>query len=217
MKKGEVPLEQHTIADVARDTRRRAAYLLKKPFVEQREVYALAKEFFKAYLKKPQEFTCDELKRELHKIYLNSAVRDRVDALIDKLSLLEYTDTQYSQTEIKLLTQELDGIVKDLFIEHSRRLPFLTRVANWLFRKEPKSNETIISDYPMLEPNDPVSIELNTILEDIYLAIEKNNIRKAAKYYKYLMKRYDTLGPSAQQEFYHKIQAAYEAIAKQTA
>lgn len=205
-----------TLADVARDTKRRITYLLKKPFVEQREVYNLTKAFFKAYLQKPYEFTCEELRRELHKVYLNSTTRERVEALLEKLGLLEYTDTQYSQAELKLMAQELEGIVKELYIDHTRQLPWLTRLANWLFRKKPKRSETIISEYPMIEQDDPVSVELNTILEELYEALEENRVKKAVKLYKQLMKRYDRLGSSVQHEFYHKVNAAYKAIIKQS-
>lgn len=204
-----------TIWDVARDTRRKSAFLMRKPFVEPVEAYALARTFFKAYLKKEYEFTMDELRQELHKVYLSSAVRQRADALIDKLSLLEFTDTKYGQAEVKHLLSEIDGLVKDLVIERQREVPWLTRAANWLFRKRPVQRETVITEYPAREPNDPVSIELNLILERLYIALDGRNVRRAVKEYKQLMRRYDRLGPSMQHRFYHKVHEAYERILRQ--
>ncbi len=206
---------ERAVVDAARDTRRKAAFLLRKPFVEQQEVYSLAKAFFKAYLKKEYEFTADELRKELHKIYLSTAVREKVEALVEKLGLLEYTDTQYSQAELKILLQDLDGIVEMLVVERKRQLPFLTRLANWLFRKQQQPRATIISEYPVVEDADPVTVELNTLLEDLYLALDKGNVRRAAKLYKALLDRYDRLGATAQHRLYHKVNAAYETIAKQ--
>lgn len=205
-----------SILDVARETRRKAAFLQRKPFVEQAEIYRLAKGFFKAYLKKPYEFTGAELRQELHKIYLPTIVRERVDGLIEKLSLLEYTDTQYSQAELKLLLQEIESIVKMLVIEHKKSLPFLTRLANWLFHKRPKKTESYISDYPVLESQDRVGIEMNRLLEELYDALGRGKTRRAVKLYKQISKRYDLLGSTAQQRFYHKVQAAYEAILKRS-
>lgn len=212
MKKGEA--EVQTI-EVARTVRRKVSFLLRKTFIEQREVYALTKSFFKAYLQKEFEFTAEELQKELHKVYLSNLLRTRTDTLIEKLGLLEYTDTQYSQAELKMLLQDLDGIIKDLVVEHKRRIPALTRFANWLFRKKAPKKEIMISDIPTLEPNDRVTVEINTIIEDIYAALDKNKVKKAAKHYKRLMQRYHQLGTHGQEGFYHKIQAAYEAIVKQ--
>ncbi len=212
MKKGEPGV---SMGDVARDTRRKATFLLKKPFVEQHEVYGLAKDFFKSYLKKPVEFTSAELKEELHKVYLSSNVRDRVDRLIEKLSLMEYTDSKYGQAELKLLIQDLDTIVRDLVIERKRHIPFLTRVANFLWHKKPKKTETVITEFPVVEPNDATTIEMNTVLEDLYTALSKGKVKLATKYYKVLMKRYNTLGSTMQHEFYHKVNEAYDAIRKQ--
>ncbi len=204
--------QEPTVGDVARNTRRKAAFLARKPLVDQREVYGLAKDFFKAYLKRQYEFTMDELRTELHKVYLSSTVRERADSLIEKLGLLEYTDTQYSQAELKALVQDLDAIVRDLVVERKKYVPWLTRFANWLFRKKIVGTETVISDFPSLESQEPAYVELNTVLEDIYEALGKNQPRKAAKYYKYLIRRYDSLGASVQHEFYHKVQETYEAI-----
>ncbi len=215
MKRGEEERREPDIYDVARDTRRKAAFLLRKPFIEQAEVYGLAKAFFKAYLKKPYEFTAQELTTELHKVYLSSGVRARVEALIAKLGLMEYTDTRYSQAEARILLQDLDTIVKELVVEHKKRLPFLTRFANWLFRKRERPRETVLTEYPALEENDRPSVEINELLEESYAALDRGKAKRAAKRYRLALRKYDSLGPSAQQRFYHKMQAAYDAIVKQ--
>jgi len=217
MKSGEAqpaePIE--AVINAARDTRRKAAFLLRKPYVEQAEVYTLAKAFFKAYLRKEYEFTAQELQREVHKVYLSTVVRERVEAIIEKLGLLEYTDMRYSQTEVKLLLQELDALVKMLVTEHRRQLPPLTRFANWLFRKRQRPPETVISEYPSVEPNDPVTLEMNTLLEEIYALLERNKAQKAAKVYRRLLAKYHSLGSTGQQQFYHKVNEAFDAIMKQ--
>ena len=203
------------LADAAHDARRKAAFLLRKPYVEQQEVYGLARQFFKAYLNKEYEFTADELQRELHKVYLSTIVRETVEALVEKLSLIEYTDTKYSQAEVKLLLQDLDEIVRLLVSEQRRQLPPLTRFANWLFHRQPRQSETVISEYPAVEADDPVNVELNTLLEDLYAALAAGKVPKAASLYKKLLGKYNSLGRTAQQALYHEVNAAYEAILRQ--
>jgi hypothetical protein len=203
------------ISDAAREARRKAEFLQRRPIVDQGEVYALAKQFFKAYLNKPYEYTADELQQELHRVYLSVTVRKRVESLIEKISLVEYTDTQYSQAELQLMLEDFIGIVKDMVTEQKRHRPFLPRMADWLFRKKPEEKLSVITDFPMLEPNDQVTVELNTLLEKIYLALEGNDVKGAARLYKHLLHKYNHLGSTVQREFYHKVNEAYEAIARQ--
>ncbi len=213
MKRGEPrPEEADPLLETARKTRRKAAFLLRKPVVEQAEVYVLAKEFFKAYLKKPYEFTAEELRSELHKVYLAPTPREQSDRLVEKLGLIEYTDTRYTQAELKHLLQELDTIVKLLVIEHKRRVPWLTRFADWLFQTRRQKSVTPISDIPVKEENDPTTVELNTLLEQIYMFLDEGKRRRAAQRYTELLHRYERLGSTAQEGFYHKVRAAYEAI-----
>lgn len=207
--------KEESIVDAARVVRRKIAFLLRKPIIRQYEVYRLSKEFFKAYLQHDYEFTMEELRRELHKVYLSSIVRERVESLIEKLSLLEYTDTEYSQAELQLLLHDLDTIIKNLVTEHKRQLPWLTRFANWLFRKRPTGARPVISEYPALEPQDPVSIELKTLAEKIYRALDDGDTKRAARYYTKLLNKYNMLGTTAQEAFYHTVNEAYKAIIKQ--
>jgi len=206
--------QQDGLADAARQTRRKIAFLLKKPIVRQQEVYRLAKTFFKAYLKHDYEFTMEELGHEIHKVYLSSVVRERVEALIEKLSLLEYTDTEYSQTELQLLLREIDDIIRDLVVEHHQEVPWLTRLANWLFRKRTKERQLVITEYPRVEAQDPVAIELNRLIESIYAALDEGKRRKAAREYALLLRKYNRLGKSVQELFFHTVNEAYKAISQ---
>jgi hypothetical protein len=213
MKSGEEP-SQESPEEISRNIRRKIAFLKRKSFVAQGETYNLAKEFFKSYIHKDEEFTTEELKHEMHKVYLSGSVRTRVEALLEKLSLLEYTDTQYSQEEVKLLLEELDSIIRDVNIEHKGRLPLLTRLANWLFRKKAVKQKQYISDYPALEENNPVAIELNTLLESMYAALDQGKKKKAISLYKEVSHKYNHLGSSIQEQFYHKLKAAYEELTR---
>lgn len=215
MKSGETPSPQ-TPGEVSKETRRKIAFLKRKNYVAQGEVYNLSKSFFKSYIKKDQEFTTEELKHELHKIYLSGSVRTRIESLLEKLSLLEYTDTQYSQAEITLLLEELDAIIKDVTIEHKQRIPWLTRMAGWLFRKKIQEKESYISDYPITERNDPTSIRLNILIENVYAALNEGKNRKAITLYKELTREYNHLGKSVQEKFYHKLKAVYEELLRQS-
>jgi hypothetical protein len=73
----------------------------------------------------------------------------------------------------------------------------------------------VISEYPSVEPNDPVTLEMNTLLEEIYALLERNKAQKAAKVYRRLLARYHSLGSTGQQQFYHKVNEAFDAIMKQ--
>ncbi len=198
---------------VARQTRRRINYLLQKPFVDEAELYGLAKGFFKAYVGKESELTAHELKRELHKVYLTSKVRSGLDAFLAKIEVLEYADARYSQEELKHLLGELDSLVREMVSEHQRQLPWLTRIAHFLLGNRGEKQEgVVISDYPALEENDPVTVELNTLLESFYEALDGGKRGRALKAYRLLLRKYEALGASAQQAFYHKLRAAYEAL-----
>lgn len=197
---------------VARQTKRRAGFLARKSFIQPHDVYRLAKEFFKAFLDKQIEFTSQELHEELHKVYLTPRVRDRVEAFVEKMSLMEYSESQLPQDEVKTLLNDLQSIIDDLVREHKEKIPWLTRFAHWLFHKKPTQSVSYLAEFPAIESNDPVSIDLNSLLEEIYYALENGKISRAHRKYSKLIDRYHQLGSHAQHEFYHKVHAAYQRI-----
>lgn len=200
--------------DVARETRRRISFLLKKPIIEQRDVYILTKRFFSAYIEEERELTIEELRLKLHEIYLSSIIREKIEAILALLGPMEYMSVDYNQDKLRTVLETLKNIIRDLVREEKRRLPLLTRFANWLFRRKPKAQEVIISEYPANEESEPFTVELNILLEEIYNALDKGKVRSATRIYQKLLQRYNQLGNSVQRRFYHKLNSAYETIAK---
>lgn len=199
----------------ASDTKRKIDFLARKAFADQDEVYALAKEFFKVYLDKEYEFTSHELRKELHKVYLPSHIRQELESFIDRLELLEYSPTKYTQKEVKTMLADFKNIVNHLVTEQKKTVPLFTRLLNWMFHKK-KKQELTVSEYPAVESQNPAFVDMNRQLENIYLSLNKAKPKKAAKQYAKLVEKYNTLGSTAQHEFYHKLEAAYEEITRQS-
>ncbi|RME31900.1 hypothetical protein D6789_01215 [Candidatus Woesearchaeota archaeon] len=204
-KQAEKPLDE-----IARETRRRIDFLRRKPVVDQRDVYRLFKRFFQQYLRKDYEFTIDELRHEIHCIYLQHSVRERIDDLLERLSLIEYTNVVYSREELRALLDDFATVVRSLVAESERRESFIRRMLRLLFPQRPE--RPIISEFPAIEVDDPLMIELRTLAEEIYASLDRGKVRGAARRYQELIGKYNALGPSAQQNVYHLVHEAYKAI-----
>lgn len=198
------------ITEVARDTRRRIGFLLKKPVVDQQEFYRLFKRFFQEYLRKRYEFTMDELRHEVHCIYLTHAIRERIEVMLNKMSVLEYTNETYEQEEIKTLLKEFDSIVAALVTEQQQHLSFFQR----FFARFSRQKKAEPADYPSKEDNDPVTVDINTHIEAIYAALDDGKNKVAIDKYKDLNKRYESLGTKAQEKYFQRIQETYAEIQK---
>lgn len=204
--------KEPTKAEIARASVKKAKYLSTKAFINQLEVYRLIKEFFTAYVEKKAEFTYGELIDELHKVYISPNLRTKVYNLMNDLERVEYDDATYSQEELKEMLYGFEKMVKMLIIEHKQRIPLLTRFANWLFRKNQNLQQDYFSELPMIENNDNNNVGFRVIIEDIYLALEEGNKKKAAKYYKKASSLYNHLAEERQQIYYHLLKEAYEKI-----
>lgn len=202
--------EERSIVEMAREARRRIQFLQQRSTTDPQEIYRLFKKFFQVYLDKKYEFTMDELRHEIHCIYLTHSVRERIEDLIEKLSPLEYTNTSYSPEDIGEMLGDFDAVVRSLVTEQKKQRPWLQKLLR-LFHKE-REERPVISEYPAIEQNDPVTIDINTLLEKIYASLEQNKVRTAKRHYRELNKRYEKLGALGQQRFYRAIHEAYHAI-----
>lgn len=209
MDRGETEREK-PLSEVARETRRRIDFLRRKPVVDQRDVYRLFKHFFQEYLEKHYEFTIDELRHEIHCIYLQHGVRERIDDLLEKLSVLEYSDTVFSHDEVRTILDDFDMVVRSLVAKSERKESFVRKLLRHFFPAKPE--RPVISEVPSISVTDPLTIELRTLAEEVYGALDQGKVKTAARQYQELIGRYNALGPGAQQDSYHLVHEAYKAI-----
>ncbi len=213
MERGEAS-EPLKLDAIVRETRRRIDFLRRKPVIDQRDVYRLFKRFFQRFLKKEYEFTIDELRHEVHCIYLQHAVRERIDDLLERLSVMEYSDLVYSREELRAFLDDFEQVILSLAAGSERRDSFVRRLLRWLL--PPRPERPVIREFPAPEANDPLLIEFRTLAEEVYAALDRGRVRAAARRYHKLIEKYNALGPSAQHALYHLVHEAYEAIKSHT-
>jgi len=199
-------------AELARTSSKKAKYLSTKAFVNQLAVYRLVKEFFTGYLEKDSEYTYGELVDEMHKIYISPTLRTNIYGLLNNLEKVEYEDGSFSQEELREMLKTFQEIVKRLVIEHKSYTPWLTRVANWLFRKNPQKEQDYFSELPVIEDNNRPNINFKIIIEDLYSSLDDGNKRKAVKYYKKAAALYEHMYEEKQKEYYSLLKIAYQKI-----
>ena len=108
--------------------------------VNEKEIYALSKEFFGELLKLDYEFTHEELIDELKKTYLEKKDLDQTVAFIRKIGVMEFTSNEYSQDELKTMLEELKTILNRL-VHEEKKLSWLARLKQSLFGKKKKTEE----------------------------------------------------------------------------
>ena len=96
-------------------------HLYKKNTLRDNEVYNLTKDFFKEYLKIEYEYTHDELKKELNKVYLKKDVKNKLFIFLEDIGKIEYQNQPHTQQDLKRLLSALKEIVQILVQEEKKR------------------------------------------------------------------------------------------------
>jgi len=92
-------------------THKKIKYYLSKNRVNEQELYAVFKEFFKDLLEIKKEYTCTELIKELDTVFLQNNTRAQITTFINKISVVEFRDNAFEDKETRKLFEELDEIV----------------------------------------------------------------------------------------------------------
>lgn len=95
--------------------------LLSLDTIPEKEVYNLIRDFFKKYLNIDYEFTNEELKKELKKVYFSHELKEDTSLLFDHLSRIEYLSQPLSQEELRNLLNKFKDIMDELITVHYKK------------------------------------------------------------------------------------------------
>lgn len=115
-------------------TQKKIRYFLSKHAIKDVDVYTVIKEFFKEYLQAKYEFTFEELKEELKKIYLEKPVKDELFSIIDSFEAVEYKDEEVPQDTLKEILKRFDLVLEHLIIIHPKQT-----IIHKIIGKKPKA------------------------------------------------------------------------------
>ncbi len=94
--------------------RKRTSYLLKKPVLEDKDLYYYIKDFFREYLDIDKELTFEEINTELDKNYIPKDIKMNIKDYLDSISEIEYKDISYDEDQIKKHIENFYEVAKAL-------------------------------------------------------------------------------------------------------
>jgi hypothetical protein len=203
--------KRQRLAALRRDTARKIDFLRHKAVIEYREVYTLIRDFFKEFLEQRYEFTTNELRAELKKIYISNTVRAQISALLDELQAIEYATVHYSREELIKILHDFEEVVVQLVRIHTNAKSFLDRLRAF-FMRDDDEQESIIADLPSREENDAYHVRIYTLVERCYVALNQHRMRKAKIAYKHVLSEYNLLDDERKKQYYPVIEQTYADI-----
>ena len=229
-KNGETEVKTMSKHDILRDIN----YLSKKGVISGNEVYYLIKNFLRVYLKLDYEFTKDELFKELKNIYLPYNIRADFFKFIENVFIVEYSNVDFSDEELRSLINEFKGYLDYLFISNQGKAITASHVIarNWkhkigdIFKSsKKKGDEKQQEEMPdnMEVPNLSLqsisssktnNVEINSLIEKIYYSLYNSDLGSAAELYNQVLSAYSSLTSEKKVNYYETIHSVYDAIKK---
>jgi len=123
-------------------TIRKIDYYSSKNSLTDIELYYVVKDFFTEFLELKYEFSLDELLLELDKIYLESDQREVINSFINKIKIIEFEDSTFSQEKVKDLMREFSLIARKIAkLNEPEKKGFMKKITSFFVKKEnPNSN-----------------------------------------------------------------------------
>lgn len=202
---------------ILEDTKRKIEYLVNKNSFTEIEVYELVKFFFKRFLKKDHELTCEELTEELGNVYLDDALKADFRRFLDEVYLMEYSNKEFTQEELGLLVKEFGNLVEQLLapVGKSRKSGFSFFMKKLGKQKEFDELEKKLKEIEHKQgqkasqsPYDRIQI----LLDKVNLLINSNNLDLAKKSYKELILEYDLSHKDVQKRFYTEVSGLFAKL-----
>ena len=189
---------QKDIALIKQTTLQRIENARSKPKLHQEEVYHIVKYFFKKILEIDYEFTHQELLEELEKMYLEKKHHEQISEFITTIGIMEYTDKEFTQSELKTLLKELSEIVNSL-IKHHTKEHWLKKISSALhLRKDTKTQEI-----------KKTTINSDDDLYNVLLMIENEPVKKhATTLYKKAIEYYNGLSNEDKKKHFDRLKQA---------
>jgi len=103
-------LKQNTYRDIKQ--------ILDSVKIQEKEAYNLIRNFFKLYLDLNYEFTNEELKEELKKVYFSHELKEDTSLLFDSLSKIEYFSEPLSQPKLRKLLINFKKVIDEIVTVH---------------------------------------------------------------------------------------------------
>ncbi len=189
-----------------------------KKSITEREVYLIAKEFFKDLLELNYEFTHDELIDELRKTYLDKESFDKLENFILLMGQIEYSKRKFSQEELKVMLKEMRGLVDHLIQHHQKKMSFFDKIILSINPKHKKTLDYETSSLKQLEEKidteeEIVDEKLIESLRKLITDAEKQQDKQKAKaIYEEVKKTYDLLNNTEKKHIYSELVHAAELI-----
>jgi len=194
-----------------KDTMRKVDFIRRKTVIEYHDVYHVIRDFFKEFLERRYEFTMNELRGELKKVYISNQTRQQITPILDSLEAIEYATVHYAKADLVKILDEFSAIVEQLVHVHTNRKPLLERVRAF-FMKESLEPQTIIAELPVIEETDAYHVRIYTLVEKCYIALDRHNMHRAKLAYKALIEEYNLLDDIRKQQYYTLIEQTYKDI-----
>ncbi|MFH0869852.1 MAG: hypothetical protein V1866_02240 [archaeon] len=210
-KRGEVEssIENKLVLKKAVDTK--IKHVNAKAFISEREVYDLVRGFFKRYLDIDYEFTCDELIKELRRVYLSADIQARVKILLDRISEIEHLSREFSKQELQQMLADFKELVDMMIVSHYEKHSFLKRLGDWLAKPFSHQHKEVFDDSALLSENERLVVKMNMLLDNAK-RISDLDISKAKEIYKELIQVYDSLDPDRKQRYYKPVNELYSLL-----
>ncbi len=204
------------LAQLRKETLRKAEFLKRKSVIEPHDVYALTKDFFKQFLGKPYEFTIRELTEELKSVYISNDTRKQLTGVLDRLHSIEYSSVTYAHADLVRMLDDFAQAVQQLVRTHERSSSLLSRMRAFLFREESEP-EIIMSELPVVETPDAQHVRIHTLVERCYAALDKRHFSRARAGYRALVHEYGLLADKEKERYYPLVEQTYRDLLNRAA
>ncbi|MFH1211981.1 MAG: hypothetical protein V1659_03570 [Candidatus Woesearchaeota archaeon] len=199
------------------EAKRKTEYLARKASISEIEVYELVKFFFKRFLKKEHELTCEELADELNNIYIEDELKTDFYKFLDQINLMEYSNKGFSQDELKLLVKEFDNLIERTFSKIKKKKK--RRFTDIFKKKKVEKQFSLLEDQlKKLEAEQKQKAahtpeeRMHIMIDRVKLLLEQGSLGLARTAYKELMIEYELSHKDIQKIFYKEISQLFAEL-----
>ncbi|MFH1400461.1 MAG: hypothetical protein ABIH41_03000 [Nanoarchaeota archaeon] len=196
--------EQQLLREV---TLKRIQYTVSKAIVSEVEVYRIVKDFFREYLDINYEYTHEEIRGELDKVYLEAPLRAAIHELLAHISKFEYSDVSVQDAELRRILRQFDGLVRRLIPSRAVK----RNVWDVLLRRS-RIDSALVDDFTRTTVPEPRKEQLQHLLVRINSELANKDKDALKRLYTELLQLYDALEADEKQEYFVAINEVYEKL-----
>jgi len=197
------------------ESKRKSEFLLNKASTSEIEVYDLVKYFFKKFLKKEHELTCEELESELGNVYLEEDIKDDFKKFLHEIYLMEYSNKAFTQDELNLLVSEFQNIIERLLVPVVPKKKIFS-----LFKKKKKHEEFEEFEEKLKELEEAEKQQaahspeerIEITIEKVNLLLKQKKMKTAKEAYQSLVCDYELSHKDIQKKYYNEITELFKQL-----